>query len=67
MTKSLLFDIEFTGSGKVVSVSQSGFDFLESSGHLITLKQIYNEAIDNGLHVRFANAETRDRVVGQYA
>jgi hypothetical protein len=60
MTKNLLFDLEFTTNG-VISLSQPGFKFLSSTD--LGLKELYNEAIDKGLHVRFTTAEVRDRLL----
>jgi hypothetical protein len=59
--KSLLFDIEFTSRG-VIYLSQSGFSFLNTT-YASSLKDLYNKAIDVGLHVRFASAEVRDKII----
>jgi hypothetical protein len=64
MTKSLLFDLEFGPTG-VKSLSKRGEDFLiDMSSHTIGDKALYDEAIDDGLHVRFSDHQTRDKLSG---
>ena len=62
MTKSLLFDLEFGPTG-IQSLSEGGLQFLiYIKKFVVSDKTIYMEAICEGLHVRFADQATRDKL-----
>lgn len=63
MTKEIFFDLEFTEDG-VVNLSTAGYNFLANS-NLDNLEELYRNAIDRGLHVRFQNKQALDRLSAQ--
>jgi hypothetical protein len=65
ITKELVFDLDFQADGKIKPLTRNGVTFLESlGGDTVVSKQVYHAAIDGGLHIRFGDAKTRDRVSG---
>jgi hypothetical protein len=63
MTKQLNFDLEFPNADNVVGISVKGKNFLVfRGGELMTARELYHKAIKEGLHVRFQDAETRDKL-----
>lgn len=63
MTKTLPFDLDFAADGKITPVSSMGKSFLTATPELTTIRQIYQAAVDRGLHVRFATLHIRDSVM----
>lgn len=59
MTKELWFDLNFEADGKIHPVSSAGREFLNST-QVISVRQIYQTAVEQGLHVRFATIHLRD-------
>jgi hypothetical protein len=60
--KTVLFDLEFGPTG-IHSLTDQGVQFLiYMRKFVISDKALYGEAICEGLHVRFADQKTRDKL-----
>ena len=60
MTKEIFFDLEFTAAG-VNSLTDDGECFLVCAGQMEDGELYYN-AIQQGLHVKFSSADVRDKL-----
>lgn len=75
ITKELCFDLEFLADETIRPLTVSGAEYLDTMTRvrpsptspfqcLFTRQEMYSQALDFGLHVRFENAEMRDRTTG---
>lgn len=63
--KDLVFDLDFQSDGKIKPLTINGISFLGSlATDAVISRQVYQAAIDRGLHIRFGDVKTRDRVSG---
>lgn len=65
MIKDLVFDLDFQADGKIKPLTPEGIRFIDSlPADTVISRQVYHAAIDGGLHIRFGDVKTRDRVSG---